>query len=236
MCYARGMTRVMVIQHIACEPLGEFALAGDADFFYIRPYAGDAIPDSLTGCDALIVLGGPMAVYDQAEAPYLARELNLLSAAIAADFPVLGICLGSQLIAAAAGARVYPGPVRETGWGQVELTEEAGSDALMAGLPDPLPVFQLHGDTFDLPAGAARLATGRNYENQAFRLGSRVYGLQFHIEVNEALARDWAAEYAAYIAESGTDAAEILAGPPAGYESFQAPARLIIQRFLALCR
>jgi GMP synthase-like glutamine amidotransferase len=224
----------MVIQNIECEPLGLFAEAG-ADFIYVRPYAGEAVPDSLEGWDALIVLGGPMAVYEADKTSFLATELELLKSAIACDFPVLGICLGSQLIAAAAGGRVFSGPAREVGWGEVELTEAATSDALFSGLPGTLPVFQLHGDTFDLPDEAVRLAGNEVYPNQAFRIGKRVYGFQFHVEVNSELICDWVEIYRDYIYETEGDVEAILEALPERIEVLRPVASGIIERFLELC-
>jgi len=229
------MRRVLVIQNVDCEPLGRFA-EGGADFVYARPYAGEEIPDSLEGWDALIVLGGPMAVYETESHQFLSRELELLNLAIAEDFPVLGICLGSQLIAAAGGGRVFSGPVREVGWSEIELTAAAASDPLFAGFPDTLTVFQLHGDTFDLPCKAVRLAGNKVYPNQAFRIGQRVYGLQFHIEAFPDLIRDWVEIYRDYISESECDSASTLESTPERGEALRPVAALIIERFLALCR
>ncbi|MHB8160127.1 MAG: type 1 glutamine amidotransferase [Thermoleophilia bacterium] len=240
------MRKVMVIQHIECEPLGSFSLAGEGSdqhgqscrasgvtsFDYVRPYAGEAVPKSLDGWDALIILGGPMAVYETESKPYLNDELTLIGKAVAADVPTLGICLGSQLIAAAAGARVYAGPVKELGWNSVELTAAAAADALFSGFPSTLPVFQLHGDTFDLPSGAVRLASSSNYENQAFRLGKHVYGLQFHVEVTADLVHVWVNEYRNYLENGGIDGDIVLANLTQKSEALLPVARQLIERFL----
>ena len=223
----------MVIQNVDCEPLGRFSEA-PADFAYIRPFAGETVPASTGGWDGLIVLGGPMAVYEAAGTPFLEDELALLRRAIAKDFPVLGICLGSQLIAAAAGAKVYPGPVRELGWASVRLTEAAAGDALFSELPADLPVFQLHGDTFDLPVNAVRLAGNDAYENQAFRIGNRIYGLQFHIEVTPELARSWVSVYADYLDGGGASGGGILERLQAGDRALRPIAAQLISRFLDL--
>ena len=230
------MRKLMVIQHIDCEPLGLFAeeAAGLAEFTYVRPFKGEPVPDSLAGWDGLIILGGPMAVHESDESLYLNDELNLIAGAIKDDFPLLGICLGSQLIAAAGGAAVYPGPQREAGWGEVVLTEAAGKDPLFAGLPSPLPVFQLHGDTFDLPAGAARLATNDLYANQAFRLRNNIYGLQFHVEVTSDLVKEWAGFYVDYISGAGISPDGLLENLTPRSESLRPVASQIITRFLRL--
>lgn len=225
-----------MIQHIGCEPLGLFAeeAASLAEFTYVRPYRSDPVPDSLAEWDGLIILGGPMAVYESYESLYLNDEISLIAGAIKEDFPMLGICLGSQLIAAAGGAAVYPGPQREAGWGEVVLTEAAGKDPLFAGLPSPLPVFQLHGDTFDLPAGAVRLATNDLYANQAFRLGNNIYGLQFHVEVTSGLVKEWAGFYSDYISGAGITPASLLENLTPRSESLLRVASRIITRFLGL--
>jgi len=238
----------MVIQHIQCEPLGSFAIGGEvvgaanqeqwasdrARFEYVRPYEGDVLPDSLDDWDALIILGGPMAVYEAESEPCLKDELTLIKTAMAEDIPTLGVCLGSQLIAAAAGARVYAGPVKELGWNSVELTEAANTDALFSGFPSTLPVFQLHGDTFDLPPGATLLASSPAYVNQAFRIGNHVYGLQFHIEVTDELARSWAYEYKDYLDSAGFDRQTILDALPGKSDELILLSYQLIGRFLEL--
>jgi len=227
------MRKVMVIQNVECEPLGRFAGAS-ADFRYLRPYAGESLPGSLDGWDAMIVLGGPIAVYEADENPFLDAEIDLLRMAIGQDFPTLGICLGSQLIAHAAGAKVYAGQVREVGWGTVELTETLASDSLFSGLPASLPVFQLHGDTFDLPEDAERLAGNQAYPNQAFRIGQRVYGLQFHVEVTRDLVKNWTAIYEDYITEAGVLVSAILDKLDSRDEALRPVAFQVISRFLDL--
>jgi len=230
------MRKIMVIQHISCETLGLFSeeAADMAQFTYIRPYTGEPVPDSLKGWDGLIILGGPMAVYETEINGYLQDEIDLIDTAINLDFPVLGICLGSQLIAAAAGTAVYPGTQREAGWGEVSLADEAEKDPLFGGLPSPLPVFQLHGDTYDLPAGAVRLAENSAYANQAFRLGSNIYGLQFHVEVTSSLVKEWSAFYREYISGAGVSPDGLLVDLEVRSELLRPVARQIATRFLQL--
>jgi GMP synthase-like glutamine amidotransferase len=156
-----------------------------------HPYLGEALP-RLEQLRGLVVMGGPMGVSDTAAHPYLAGELELLASAVAADLPVLGVCLGAQLLAAALGARVYRGAQAEIGPGTVTLSEEGRADPVLgaAGRVE-LPVVHWHQDTFELPGGAVRLAGSDLYPNQAFRVGARAYGLQFHVEVDPALAEGW---------------------------------------------
>lgn len=200
--------RLLAIQHIDCEPLGslESILSGrGATIEYVRPCNDEPLPERLSDWDAAVILGGPMAVYDD-NISWMAGELELVAAAIVDDLPLLGICLGSQIVAAAAGARVYAGTEREAGWSSVELSAAAETDPLFSGLPRQLPVFQLHGDSFDLPDGAVHLAGSPAYNNQAFRIGTHVYGLQFHVELTPDLGRTWARVYQDYIAGAGVDA------------------------------
>jgi GMP synthase-like glutamine amidotransferase len=131
-----------------------------------------------------------MNVYEEAEHPFLAAETVFLREAAARDLPVLGICLGAQMIAKAAGAAVTSNPVPELGWGIVSLTGEGRADPLFAGLPDALPVFQWHGDTFAIPAGGTLLATGGDCRNQALRHRNS-WGLQFHLEADRTLLASW---------------------------------------------
>jgi GMP synthase-like glutamine amidotransferase len=143
----------------------------------------------------LVVMGGPMAVYEMDAHPYLSMESAIIRAFILARKPVLGICLGAQLIAHALGAEVYPGGRQELGWYSVDLTPDGMNDPVMSSLSVDgnavAEVFQWHGDTFKLPAKAVRLATSTDFENQAFRYGKNVYALQFHIEVTPDIIREW---------------------------------------------
>ena len=185
--------RVLVLQHIACEPPGVFEdvlLERGAELHRVELDAGEALPD-WRDFDAIVAMGGPMAATDDDELPWLTDEKALIGDAVRAGVPVWGVCLGVQLLAASLGAPVYPGPEPEVGILPVELSEEGRSDAVFAGLPERFPTLQWHGDTFDLPAGAVRLASSPAYPNQAFRV-ERAYGVQFHLEVSPEMAREWA--------------------------------------------
>jgi GMP synthase (glutamine-hydrolysing) len=171
---------------------------------------GAQVPKALDGDDILIVMGGPMGVGDVGDPryPFLAPEIELLRTVLANGLPVLGICLGSQLLANAAGARVYPNqgtdasgarhPLREVGFGHVRLLG-TNREAALNGLPSSLPVLHWHGDTFDLPQGAVHLADNDVCANQAFRIGRRAFGLQFHVETDADQVRRWAEEDAAFV-------------------------------------
>lgn len=185
--------RVLVLQHIACEPPGVYEdvlRERGARIERIEVDAGEPLPDR-RDFDAIVAMGGPMSVNDEAELPWLASEKTFLGAAVREGVPYWGVCLGVQLLASSLGARVYAGAEPEVGVLPVELTDEASADPVFAGLPRTLPALQWHGDTFDLPGGGVRLAGSPAYPNQAFRFRN-AYGVQFHLEVSPAMAREWA--------------------------------------------
>jgi len=193
--FVTGSRRFVVIQHLAAEGPGLIATVARAHGFTLdirRMDRGDAVPaaDTLEG---LVVLGGTMGAYDAAAYPHLAAEQRLLAEACTRDIPVLGVCLGAQLLAAALGARVFRGQAAEIGFGIVTLTPEGMRDPILGPSGPAFPAFHWHSDTFDLPSGATHLATSAAYPRQAFRVGERAYGLQFHVELDWTLARDWAA-------------------------------------------
>ena len=188
------MTRVLVLQHHPLEHPGIIATAlerAGALLDVVRAFDGGRCPGALAPYDGLLVMGGPMSIGDDSAHPWLAGERTLLARAIAADVPTLGICLGAQLIAAAAGAEVRPGPVAEVGWYRITPTAAAAADALFADTSGPFAAFEWHRDVFPLPASAVALASSALCPVQAFRLGRRVYGLLFHLEVDAPMVAAW---------------------------------------------
>ena len=182
----------LVIMHVESEGpgvFGELLQAAGAEVRIARLHLGAALPDPRE-FDAVLSMGGPMNVYEEERYPFLRDETRFLQAAAARDVPVLGICLGAQMIAKAAGAVVTKNHVEEVGWSSVRLTGEGLADPLFRGLPPVLPVFQWHGDTFGIPQGGALLATGGDCRNQAFRF-RRSFGLQFHLEADRTLLAEW---------------------------------------------
>jgi GMP synthase (glutamine-hydrolysing) len=151
---------------------------------------GEPLPEDARAFPAIVVMGGPMGAYDEADHPWLAGEKRLLREAVEADVPVWGVCLGAQLLASALGARVYRGEQPEVGVLPVRLTSAAADDPVFGDAPASFPTLQWHGDSFDLPDGATLLAGSPAYPHQAFRVG-RSYGLQFHLEVALDLATEW---------------------------------------------
>lgn len=182
----------LALQHIACEPPAAFEdelRDRGLDLVRVELDEGETPPDwrEFAG---LIVMGGPMGAYEEDEHAWLAAEKRLIGEAARAGHPVWGVCLGAQLLAASLGARVYKGEAPEVGLLPVELTREAAADPVFGGAPDTFPTLQWHGDTFELPADAIRLAGSPAYPNQAFAF-RRAYGLQFHLEVSPQLAAEW---------------------------------------------
>jgi len=187
--------RVLAFRHVPFEHLGLIADSLNAhglDYEYIDLHQSPATVPSADRAAGLIFMGGPMSVNDGLD--YLGREQRLIADAAARGTPVLGVCLGAQLIAAALGSRVYENAVKEIGWAPVHFTEAAAHDPLFGGLFAPELLFHWHGETFDLPPGAVHLAYTRDCRHQAFRVGSNVYGLQFHLEVTPEMIAGWCEE------------------------------------------
>jgi GMP synthase (glutamine-hydrolysing) len=204
----------IALRHVAFEDLGLLGpvLAREGWDVTFRDPAVDDVPDR-AGDDVglLIVLGGPIGVYETESYPFLNAEIELIAHRLARRLPVLGICLGAQLMAKALGSRVYPGPVKEIGWGGVELTAEGAASCFNPLQADGEVVLHWHGDTFDLPAGAQRLASNRHYDNQAFAYGSNALALQFHLEADPRRLEHWYVGHAAELAAAKVSVPELRA-------------------------
>jgi GMP synthase-like glutamine amidotransferase len=178
--------RIHYFQHAPYEGLGsieEWALLYGHSLTSTLFFENQKLPE-LSGIDWLIIMGGPMSVNDEKHFPWLAQEKKFIRQAIDSDKIVLGICLGSQLVSAALGAKVYPNNEKEIGWFDIELTVPAKSADLFKSLGDKLKVFHWHGDTFDLPEDAILLASSAATKNQAYLYHERVLALQFHLETD----------------------------------------------------
>lgn len=229
------MMRVHWLQHADFEDLGcigpwlaerGYAVSGTA------LYAGEPLP-AVEAFDVLIVMGGPMNIYEHAEHPWLVAEKALIRAAIAAGRRVLGICLGAQLIADVLGGPVTRNAETEIGWFPLRLTAEGRAHPLLAGLPDVFTGFHWHGDTYALPLGALRLADSAACAQQAFAWdGSRVLGLQFHLEVTQANAREWF-RHESVTPSAYVQAPEQILADTAAFEANNRWMRAILERYVA---
>ena len=232
---------VLVLQHIACEPPGVFEdvlVERGARIHRVELDEGEPLPDSGATFDAIVAMGGPMSVNDEAVHPWLVDEKRLIREAVRGGLPFFGACLGVQLLASSLGARVVAGETPEVGVLPVYATAAAHDDPVFAGLDWPRPTFQWHGDTFDLPEDATLLATSPAYPNQAFRVGDRAYGVQFHLEVTDAMADEWAlvpeyrASADAALGAGGLD--RLLADFRARADELRADARTLFSRWIGL--
>jgi len=232
---------VLVLQHIACEPPGVFEdvlTERGATLRRVELDEGEPLPRTLDGIDAIVAMGGPMSVNDEAEHPWLVAEKALIARAVRVGVPFWGSCLGVQLLASSLGARVRQGPAAEVGVLPVFATPDAAADPVFSGLVWPRQTLQWHEDTFDLPQGATLLATSPAYPNQAFRVGRVAYGVQFHIEIDAAMADEWA-QVPAYIGSAdgvlgagGLD--RLLADFRASMSEMQADGRVLFSRWVDL--
>jgi len=182
---------LIVLRHVPYEGPGliEDMLEGRGLPYKIVDIFEEGVPLGAAGFTGLVSMGGPMSVNDGTRE--IEREKALILEAGERGIPVLGVCLGAQIIASALGARVYRGEQPEVGWGEVTLTPGGTGDPLLAGVERVLPVLHWHGDTFDLPDGAVHLARSDMYENQAFRANRSIYGLQFHLEIDKEMVQEW---------------------------------------------
>jgi GMP synthase (glutamine-hydrolysing) len=185
--------KILAFRHVPFEGAGRIAsVAADRgfqiDYADLYSYTHEARLPDITEYAALIFLGGPMSVND--DLPYLRQEEELIRQALARNQPVMGICLGAQLMARALGAGVYRNCQKEIGWFDLRFTESASRDPLFAGLESET-VFHWHGETFDLPPGAEWLVSSDRCRHQAFKAGHLSYGLQFHLEVTPEMIADW---------------------------------------------
>jgi len=236
------MPPVFALRHVPHEELGTLGSALAAaglpvtivDLF-------DQVPDQLPIADAagLVVMGGPMNVDETDQHPFLIREVEWIQSAVQHGVPFLGVCLGSQLLAKALGSQVYKNKVKEIGWYPLDVLPAAQDDRLFRHCQPRETVFQWHGDTFPLPAGAVQLARTTQCEQQAFRFGPSAYALQFHLEMTAAMVADWLAEpsMCAEVARLPyIDAQIIREQTSTNMPRLNEMARLVFGEFAQLCR
>jgi GMP synthase (glutamine-hydrolysing) len=233
---ARPRKKVLAVQHVAVEPPSLVATALEEDGVAVQvvhTYRGEPVPADATGLDGLVVMGGPMGVDEADRHPNLGSELRLLESALGRGVPVLGVCLGSQLLAAALGARVENGPAKEIGWYPVTLEPPAREDPLFAPLPESFHALHWHGDVFELPKGAVRLARSERTAIQAFRHG-KAWGLLFHAEVTSRQLAEMASAFEAELEEAEVTTDTLLHGARAHHATLERLARPLFRRWAAL--
>jgi GMP synthase-like glutamine amidotransferase len=234
-----SLASCLIIQHAEIEEaygLSAALTARGVRLEVLEVFASDPVPNDTSGFDGLVVMGGPASATSDDGFPTRRGELALLADAVQRGIPTLGICLGAQLLAAAAGGQVVIGEAGpEIGWAPISLTPHGMADPLLTGAPPHVTVLHWHGDTYTLPPGGVLLASSDRYENQAFRLGHCAWGLQFHLEVDvEAVAR-FVATFGHQAEVGGADPKAIENDAPAALEGgLAAWGGLVAERFAAL--
>jgi GMP synthase-like glutamine amidotransferase len=232
------MPHCLVVQHVAPESafaIDEALLAAGVTIDTRRVFDGDDIPPDVAGFDGVVVMGGPMSVNSTEGFPTRDVEVALLADALRIGIPTLGVCLGAQILAVAAGGAVAPnayGP--EIGWAPVHLAPACRDDRLLAGLPSTLTVLHWHGEGFALPPGARPLISSNTYPNQAFRIGDVAWGVQFHLEVTAEAVEGFLEAFAADTASVPGGAEAVRAATPAALGSLRATRDLVCTRFAGL--
>ncbi len=201
-------SEVWVLQHTPPETLGTIADAltdKEVTAQYVRTFQGKAVPQRMDGRAGLIVMGGPMGAYERDRYPFLKDEIRLIQEALSEGKPVLGVCLGSQLLASALDGSVSSGRQKEIGWHPVHLTEEGVNDPLFRDGELSFTAYHWHGDAFELPQGAVPLASSERTPHQAFRFGTNAYGLLFHLEITENMIREMIRTFSDELKEEGIE-------------------------------
>lgn len=230
------MPQVWVLQHGASDPLGAIEDALSAQGVktrFIRPLDGEPVPAHMDAA-GLIVLGGAMGVGEQEKYPFLRAEMRLIEDALQRGVPILGVCLGAQILASVLGAPVTRAPRQEIGWFPLTLTSSAAQDPLWSGVASPCPMFHWHGDRFDLPPDATDMASSALTPCQGFRYSDNVYGFQFHLEVTEPMIQDWAASSLEELADDGISPENLLAHRADDWAALHRTARVVFGRWAGL--
>ncbi len=232
------MSSCLVVQHLEPESsyaIGEALASVGIEVDQRLTDAAEPLPETLDGFDGLVVMGGPMSADSDDGFPTRRQELTLLAEAVERGLPTLGVCLGAQLLAAATGGRILRGASGpEIGWAPVRLHASAADDLLLASVPGELSVLHWHGDTFDLPPGGVLLASNDRYDHQAFRIGPRAWGFQFHLEVDREAVAAFAGSFGADLDAVGITPDNLLDATPAELVRLEVHRRPVLARFAAL--
>lgn len=232
------MPTCLVVQHVEAEPPWAIGLAlsrAGVRADVRRVFAGEPLPPDTAAHNGIVVMGGPMSACSDEDFVTRRSEIALLEHALTGAVPTLGVCLGAQLLALAAGGTVYAGADGpEIGWSMVDLSPARADDALLTGLPARLDVLHWHGETFDLPPGAKHLARNDRYPNQAFRVGDAAWGLQFHLEVTREAVDGFLRAFASDAASTVGGAETIRRASPSALAALTPWRDLVFDRFAAL--
>lgn len=186
------MKKALIINHVSEEGAGTIENVLRRYLFTVTNvniFSGDRVLTDPTPYDIIVIMGGPMGVYEESSYPFITRELKLIENAFRENIPVIGVCLGAQLMAKALGVEVVKTDTFEAGWHDIELLPTYNDDRNLKNLPPTFKAFHLHGDTFEIPKGAVHLAKSSSFNSQMFRYKNS-YALQFHMEVTDKLVRD----------------------------------------------
>jgi len=231
---------ILIIKHIDIEgpgTLGDFLTAKGEPFKIIELGAGETLPTDLTGIKGVVVLGGPMNVDEDNIYPFLKDEDVFIKKVLKEEVPFLGICLGSQLLAKAAGAAVGKSPVKEIGWYKVSLTPDGKNDPFLKGFSENEDIYHWHGDMFQIPSNGTLLATAPGCPHQALRVGKNAYGIQFHVEVTDKSIKEWCDEYSANDLPGRKEhCAVMLEGYKTKKDSFNRQANRLFENFLTIIK
>ena len=231
------MKQVVVLQHAKCEAPGLIARALERKGYSLKTvhtFTGEAVPEELGGAAGLVIMGGPMGVYEHERYPFIRGEMRLIENALSKDKPILGVCLGSQLLASALGASVRKGEQKEIGWHRVTLSESSRQDSLTGGMGGSFMAYHWHGDIFDLPADSTRLASSRLTTTQAFRYGNKTYGFLFHMEITPEILRGMTATFADELKEVRLDGGELIRQAEAHLPQLQMIGTQVFERWAEL--
>jgi len=229
------VAEILVLQHVAPETpgrIGEAAVAAGHTLRIVRSFLGEPVPKTLESAAGLVVMGGPMGVYERDRFPFLHDELRLIEQTLRLEYPLLGVCLGSQLLAHALGAGVRPGLKKEIGWHGLTLREAAASDPVLSAAPRTFTALHWHGDVFDLPEGAVDLGRSSQTALQAFRYGPNAWGLLFHMEVTQAMVAAMVEAFPEELTEAGLAGHELRTQAAAHLPTLERIGRGVFTRFV----